>query len=126
MTPEAASLRRIRTRSIGFGAILSAGAFLVGWRTGVSLTICAAVVIFSLLVFERLTGRLISGQAGGGIRRTLFLLLVTGVAGLLLVVVLRWKGFEPVAGLLGLSAVVLGIVAEIFERGGSKGKGQEG
>ena len=124
MTPEAASLRRIRTRSIGIGAILSAGAFLVGWRTGVSLTICAAVVIFSFLVFEKLTGRLISGQGGGGIRRTLLLLLVTGAAGLLLVVVLRWKAFEPVAGFLGLSAVVLGIVAEIFERG--EGKGQEG
>ena len=117
MTPDAASLRRIRTRSIGFGAVLSAGAFLVGWRTGVSLTICAAVVIFSFLVFEKLTERLTSQQAGGGTRRALRLLLVTGAAGLLLVVVLRWQAFEPIAGFLGLSVVVLGIVAEIFERG---------
>jgi hypothetical protein len=122
MTPEEASLRRIRTRSIGIGAILSAGAFLVGWPAGVSLTICAAVVIFSFLVFEKLTGRLTTQQGGGGKRGMLLLLLVTGVAGLLLVVVLRWKAFEPVAGFLGLSAVVLGIVLEIFERG----KGQEG
>jgi hypothetical protein len=125
MTPEAASLRRIRTRSIAIGAILSAGAFLVGWRTGLSLTICAAVVIFSFLVFEKLTGRLVLRQAGGGIRRTLLLLLVTGAAGVLLAVVLRWKAFEPVAGFLGLSAVVLGIVAEIFERD-QRGESQEG
>ncbi len=126
MTPDEASLRRIRTRSIGIGAVLSAGAFLVGWRTGLSLTICAAVVIFSFLVFEKLTDRPTAQQAGGGTRRKLRLLLVTGASVLLLVVVLRWKAFEPVAGFLGLSTVVLGIVAEIFERGKGKGKGKEG
>jgi uncharacterized membrane protein len=122
LTPDEASLRRIRTRSIGIGAILSAGAFLVKWQTGLSLTICAAVVIFSFLVFEKLTDRPTAQQARGGTRRKLRLLLVTGASALLLVVVLRWKAFEPVAGFLGLSTVVLGIVAEIFERG----KGKEG
>lgn len=117
MTPDEASLRRIRTRSIALGAVLSAGAFLIGWRTGLSLTICAAVVIFSFLVFEKLTERLTAQQTKGGIRRKLRLLLVTGAAALLLVVVLRWKAFQPVAGLVGLSAVVVAIVAEIFERG---------
>ncbi len=117
MTPDEASLERIRRRSIALGALFSAGAFLVKWQTGLSLTICAAVVIFSFLVFEKLTDRLSEQQAGGGTRRKLRLLLVTGASALLLVVVLRWKGFEPVAGFLGLSTVVLAIVAEIFERG---------
>jgi hypothetical protein len=116
-TPEQAVVRRIRTRSIGFGAILSAGAFLVGWRAGLSLTICAAVVIFSFLVFEKLTERLAFPQTGGGFRKVLPLLLVTAAAILLLAVVLRWEAFDPVAGALGLSAVVLAVVAEIFERG---------
>lgn len=125
MTPDAAVLRRIRRRSIALGAILSAGAFLVGWRTGLSLTICAAVVIFSFLVFEKLTESLVSQQAGAaGARRTLLLLLVTGASAALLAVVLRWKAFEPVAGFLGLSAVVLGIVAEIFERGQRSEQGE--
>lgn len=117
MTPDEAAVRRIRTRAIGFGALLSAAAFLVGWKAGVSLTICAAVVIFSFLVYEKLTERLAVPRAQGGFRSTLLLLLVTGVAVALLIVVLRWKAFEPIAGLLGLSAVVLAIVAEIFERG---------
>jgi multisubunit Na+/H+ antiporter MnhB subunit len=117
VTPEETVVRRIRTRSIGYGAILSASAFLVGWRSGVSLTICAAVVIFSFLVYEKLTERLADPHAKGGARKTLRLLLVTGVAIALLFVVIRWEAFEPIAGFLGLSAVVLAIVAEIFERG---------
>jgi hypothetical protein len=44
------------------------------------------------------------------------LLLVTAAAIALLIVVLRWKAFNPIAGAVGLSAVVLAIGAEIFER----------
>jgi hypothetical protein len=117
MTPDEAVLRRIRWRSIAIGAVLSSGAFLVGWRAGVSLTICAAVVIFSFLVFEKLTERLAVPQARGGMRKVLPLLLVTGAAAGLLLVILRWKAFDPVAGFLGLSAVVVAIVSGIFERG---------
>jgi hypothetical protein len=117
VTQEESAVRRIRTRSIGIGAILSAAAFLVGWRTGVSLTICAAVVIFSFLVYEKLTDRLAAPQTRAGISKIVPLLLVTGAAVALLIVILRWGAFDPVAGFLGLSAVVLAIVAEIFERG---------
>ena len=117
MTPEEATLRRIRRRSILFGALLAAAAFLVSWQAGLSLTICAGVVIFSFLVYERLTERLVVQPKRKGSRSTLLLVLVTGVAVALLVVVLRWKAFEPIPGVLGLSAVVLAIVAEIFERG---------
>jgi hypothetical protein len=117
LTPDEASLRRIRTRSIGIGAILSAGAFLVKWQTGPSLTICAAVVIFSFLVFEKLTVRLVAPPERWKIRAILPLLLVTAAAVGLLLVVLQWKAFDPVAGAVGLSAVVLAIGGEIFERG---------
>jgi H+/gluconate symporter-like permease len=81
------------------------------------LTICAAVVIFSFLVYEKLTDRLAVPQTRAGISKIVPLLLVTGAAVALLVVILRWGAFDPVAGFLGLSAVVLAIVAEIFERG---------
>ena len=116
MTADEAVLRRIRTRSVAAGAILSAAAFLFGWRAGVSLTISAGVVIFSFLVFEKLTERLSVPQGRAGKGRILSLLLVTAAGMALLVVVLRWEGFVPVAGFVGLSAVVLAIVAEIFER----------
>ncbi len=109
--------RRIRKRSIGIGAISAAVAFLAfGWRAGVSLTICAAVVIFSFLVFERLIGRLVPPQEKGSLRSSLPLLLVTAASITLLgVLLLYWKGFEPVAGAVGLSAVVLAIVPEVWQ-----------
>jgi hypothetical protein len=115
LTSDAAIVRRIRTRSIALGGALSAAGFVVGWRAGLSLTICAAVVIFSFLIFEKLTER-IGVRQTKGVRGNLVLLLVTVAAALLLVVVLRWRSFDPTAGLVGLSAVVLAIVAEIFER----------
>ena len=80
------------------------------------MTISAGVVIFSFLVFEKLTERLAVPQGRSGRGRVLPLLLVTAAGVALLVVVLRWGGFVPVAGFVGLSAVVLAIVAEIFER----------
>jgi len=116
VTADEAVVRRIRVRSAWIGAGLAAAAFLFGWRRGVSLTICAAVVIFSFLVFEKLTGRLVAPGGKGKIRALFPLLLVTAVSVGLLVVALRWKGFDPIAGFAGLSAVVLAIAGEIFER----------
>lgn len=117
MTSPDAVVRRIRTRAIWLGTLAAAGAFFVGWQAGVSLTICAGVVIFSFLVFEKLTGRLLA-QERKGLRKILPLLLVT-VAGLVLLgIVIPWKAFDPVAGLIGLSVVVLAIGAEIFQPAG--------
>ena len=124
MTGEEAVVRRIRVRSAWIGVALAIVAFAFGWRRGVSLTICAAVVIFSFLVFEKLTGRLVAPaerEARRKVRALLPLLLVTAVSVGLLVVALRWKGFDPIAGLAGLSAVVLAIAGEIFQ--GTSGKG---
>jgi len=83
------------------------------------LTIGAAVVIFSLLVLEKLTERLVPPQGKHGIRASLPLLLVTAASVVLLgVVAFRWKGFSLAGGLAGVSAVVAAIVLEVFERGG--------
>ena len=123
MTAEEAVVRRIRVRSAWIGAALAAIAFALGWRRGVSLTICAAVVIFSFLVFEKLTGRLVSPADREGKRKgraRIPLLLVTAVSVGLLVVALQWKGFDPIAGFAGLSAVVLAVAGEIFQ--GKSGK----
>ncbi len=117
MTAEGAAIRRIRVRSCWIGAVLSAGAFLFGWRHGVTLTICAAVVIFSFLVFEKLTVRLVTPREKWRIRALLPLLLVTAAAVALLLVVFHWKAFDPIAGAVGLSTVVLAIGAEIFRKG---------
>lgn len=115
MTPEEVVLRRIRIRSFAIGGALSLAGFLVSWRAGVSLTIAAAVVIFSLLVFEKLTERLVPPQEKRGFRALAPLLLVTAAGLIALGILFRWNDFEPVAGAVGLSAVVLAIVAEIFE-----------
>ena len=114
---QEAVVRRIRTRAICLGTLAAAGAFFVGWRAGVSLTICAAVVIFSFLVFEKLTGRLLTQQRKG-LRKILPLLLVAAAGLVLLGIVIPWKAFDPVAGLVGLSVVVLAIGAEIFQPAG--------
>ena len=110
-------LHRIRTRSMGFAAIGAVAALFFDWRAAVSLTIAAAVVIFSFLVFEKLTVRLVAPRERWKFRAILPLLLVTAAAVGLLLVVFRWKAFDPVAGAIGLSAVVLAIGGEIFERG---------
>jgi hypothetical protein len=112
-----ALLRRIRVRSVVIAACGAVGALLFGWRAAVSLTIAAAVVIFSFLVLEKLTERLVPPQEKKGFRAVLPLLLVT-VAGaaVLGIALLRWRGFEPVAGMAGLSVVVLAIGAELLNR----------
>lgn len=112
-----ALVRRVRRRAIALGVVSGGAAFVVGWRTGVSLTICAAVVIFSFLVLEKLTERLVPRQANPGIRTLLPLLLVTaGSFALLALVLWRWKGFDPVAGAVGLSVVVLAVVPEVWRK----------
>lgn len=118
MNPDEAILRRIRTRSVWIAAVGALVALAFGWRAAVSLTIAATVVIFSFLVLEKLTERLVPPQANKGFRAVLPLLLVTAAgAAALGIALLRWRGFEPLAGMAGLSVVVLAIGAELF-RGG--------
>jgi len=108
-------LHRIRTRSIGIAAAGAVAALFFGWRAAVSLTIAAVVVIFSFLVLEKLTERLVPPQEKKGFRAVLPLLLVTAAgAAALGIALLRWRGFEPVAGMAGLSVVVLAIGAELL------------
>jgi hypothetical protein len=112
-----ALIRRIRIRSIVIAAGGAAGAFLFGWRAAVSLTIAAAVVIFSFLVLEKLTERLVPPQEKKGFRAVLPLLLVTGAgAAALGIALLRWRGFEPIAGMAGLSVVVVSVGAELLRK----------
>jgi hypothetical protein len=117
VTPDEAILRRIRVRSIWVAAVGTLASLAFGWRAAVSLTIAAAVVIFSFLVLEKLTERLVPPQEKKGFRAVLPLLLVT-VAGAaaLGIALLRWRGFEPVAGMAGLSVVVVAIGAELLRK----------
>ena len=111
-------LGRVRRRALLLAALGAAAAFAAGWRFGVSLTISAAVVIFSFLVLERLTERLVPRQSKPGLRTLLPLLLVTAASFVLLGLVLwRWKGFDAVAGAAGLSVVVLAVIPEIWRKG---------
>ena len=110
-------LRRIRVRSIVIASAGAVGALLFGWRAAVSLTIAAAVVIFSFLVLEKLTERLVPPQEKKGFRAVLPLLLVTGAgAAALGIALLRWRGFEPIAGIAGLSVVVVSVGAELLRK----------
>jgi hypothetical protein len=114
-----AILRRVKRRAVILGAMLAAAAFAFGWRAGVSLTITAAVVIFSLLVLERLTERLVPRQDRTPSRVVRPLLLVTAASlGSLGAVLLFWKEFDPVAGAAGGSVVMLAIVPEVLRGGG--------
>ena len=115
MDAEDRVLHRIRTRSMGIAAVGALIALFFDWRAAVSLTIAAAVVIFSFLVLEKLTERLVPPQEKKGFGAVLPLLLVTAAgAAALGIALLRWRGFEPVAGMAGLSVVVLAIGAEIL------------
>jgi hypothetical protein len=117
MRESDAVISRIRRRMFILGGVEIAGALLFGWRAVLSLTIAAAVVIFSFLVFERLTDRLGPREADTDSRHrfltTVPLLLVT-IASLVLfgIVLFRWKGFDPIAGAVGLSTALLAIVPE--------------
>jgi hypothetical protein len=112
-----AVIRRVKRRAFALGVLASLAAFAFGSRAGVSLTICAAVVISSFLVLEKATERLVPGAGKAGLRTLIPLLLVTLASFALLGAVLwRWKGFDPVAGAAGLSVVVLAVVPELFLR----------
>ncbi len=112
-----AVIRRVKRRAFVLGAVGILAGFLFGVRAGVSLTICAAVVISSFLVLEKATERLVPGAGKAGLRTLIPLLLVTLASFALLgAVLLRWKGFDPVAGAAGLSVVVLAVVPELFSR----------
>ncbi len=117
MTPEQTVLRRIRRRAILFATLSGAVACAFSWRAAASLTIGAAVVVFSLLVLEKLTERLVPPQAKHGIRALGPLLLVTAASlALLGLAAFRWSGFSLAGGAAGISAVVAAVVLEGFER----------
>ena len=110
-----AVIARVRRRALVLAAVAIAAAFALNWRAGVSLTIGAAVVILSFLGLEKLTERLLPRRERSGRRALIPLLLVTGGSFALLSLVLwRWKGFDPVAGAVGLSVVVLAVVPETW------------
>ena len=110
-------IRRVKLRAFVIAAVGVLVAFAVGARQGVSLTICAAVVVSSFLVLEKATERLVPSRRKPGWRALIPLLLVTVASFVLLgVVLLRWKGFDPIAGACGLSAVVLAIIPELWTR----------
>ncbi len=110
-------IRRVRRRALVLGALAILAAFAVGLNSGLSLTITATVVIFSFLVLEKVTQRLVPLQAKPGIRTLLPLLLVTAGSFVVLALVLwRWRGFDPAAGAAGLSVVVLAVVPEIWTK----------
>ena len=112
-----AVVRRVKRRGLVIAGIGVIAAFVVSWRSGLSLTIAAAVVIFSFLVLEKLMERLAPRQAKSGSRNLMPLLAVTGGSFALLALVLwRWKEFDPVAGAVGLSVVVLAVVPEIWTK----------
>lgn len=115
MTDTAAAVLRVKRRAFAFGALGALGGFAVSPRAGASLTICAAVVISSFLVLEKTINR-IGPTVEKSRRRTLVPLLcvMAGSFVLLGLVLWRWAGFEPVAGAIGLSVVVIAVIPEIW------------
>lgn len=106
-------LRRIEIRSIGLAAIAIVVARIAfGGRAAVSLTIGAAVAIFNFLFLEKVTSRLLVARTRA--RWTDYAVPAGEIlaVGLLVILVLRWKSFDPVAGAAGLSVVVAAIGAE--------------
>ena len=118
MIETEALVLRVKRRMYLLAALEIAVGFLFGWRAGVSLTTAAAVVIFSFLVFEKLTDRLVPRQLSQdrASMRTLVPLLLVTAASLVLfgVVLFRWKEFDVIAGAVGLSTAVVAIVPEAF------------
>jgi len=112
-----ALLKRVKRRAFVLTAVGVVAAFFFGPRSGVSLTICAGVVISSFLALEKVTERLVPERPKPG-RKTIALLLLVAVCGITLlgVVLWRWKGFDPLAGAAGLSVVVLSVIPEIGSR----------
>lgn len=115
MSDTDAVVLRVKRRALAIGAVAVLAAFAFSTRAGTSLTICAAVVISSFLVLEKATERIASRAARARWRTLVPLLLVTaGSFALLGLVLWRWKGFDPVAGAVGLSIVVLAVIPELW------------
>lgn len=115
MSEMDAIILRVRRRAIVLGAVAALGAFALGSRAGASLTICAAVVISSFLVLEKATERIATRTEKARWRTLAPLLLVTAASFMILGLVLwRWKGFDPVAGAVGLSIVVAAVIPELW------------
>lgn len=117
---EEAMLRAIRTKAIlltAAGVAVALPAF--GPRAAVSLTIAATIVILSFLGIEKATGKILKPRTG--MRLSDFLFPVGGFLALLLLVglLLRWRGFDRIAGLAGFSVVVVAIGWE-----GLRGRGK--
>lgn len=123
MTGDAAALRRIHRRALVFTTLSAVAVSFWDWRAAVSLTIAAAVVVFSVLVLEKLTDRLVLPQARSGFRRLVPFLLVTAASVLLLgVAAFRWKDFSLAGGAVGISVAVAAVVAEGFVREERRGE----
>jgi hypothetical protein len=110
MTGENSVLRRVKRTALllsGVGAAAAFGGF--GPRAGVSLTIGAAIVIFNFFVLEKVMGAFLAPRTG--MRFSDVAVPAMGFLGilLLLTLVLRWKEFDILAGLAGLSVIVLAI-----------------
>jgi preprotein translocase subunit Sss1 len=118
LSDTAAVVLRVKRRAFAITAVVVLAAFLVSPRAGASLTICASVVLSSFLVLEKATHRIASTAAKPRWKTLVPLLLVTAVSFALLGLVLwRWKGFEPIAGAIGLSVVVIAIIPELWMGG---------
>lgn len=108
--PSERLLLGVRKTAIWLAAAASAATFaLFGTRAGLSLTIGAAIAIFNFFVLEKVMGRVLTPRTGMrftdvAIPAAGFLLIL-----LLLAAVLRWKAFDLVAGLAGLSVIVVAI-----------------
>jgi len=120
MSEDRAALKRMERRAAVFTTLSALAVSIYDWRAAVSLTIAAAVVIFSLLVLEKLTERLVPSQAKHGIRTLVPFLLVTAASALLLgVAAFRWKGFSLAGGVAGVTVPVAAVVMEgLFRRRG--------
>lgn len=110
MTEEGGVIRRVKRNAIGLAILGAAAAFgLFGRRAGLSLTIGAALVIFNFFVLEKVMGGFLHPRTG--MRVWDFAIPAVGflVILLLLTLILKWKGFDYPAGLVGLSVTVAAI-----------------
>jgi hypothetical protein len=117
MSDTPALVLRVKKRAFALGALAILAAFLVSVRAGASLTIGAAVVLSSFLVLEKTINRIgYESPVVESKRKTLVPLLgVTAGSFVLLGLVLwRWSGFEPIAGAVGLSVVVIAVIPELW------------
>ena len=111
--PEAKVLIRIKRTAALLSAAGAIAAYLVaGARAAVSLTIGAVIVIFNFFVLEKVTAKFLTPRTG--MRFSDFAVPAGGFAALLLLLaaIMKWKGFNFLAGVLGLSVIVVAIGIE--------------